>query len=112
MPDAVIFDLDGVLADSEHLWNEAKEALARETGGTWREEAPVAMLEMSPIEWSSYLHNELGVPLGPGEIDRPVVARMVELYRERHPVLPDAPESVRAIAARWPVGLASSSNLI
>jgi HAD superfamily hydrolase (TIGR01509 family) len=110
MPDAVIFDLDGVLADSERLWNEAKEGLTRETGGTWRKEAPVAMLGMSSTEWSSYLHNELGVPLDPREIDRRVVARMVKLYRERHPVFPGAPESVRAIAARWPVGLASSSN--
>ena len=110
MPDAVIFDLDGVLADSERLWNEAKEALTRETGGTWREGAPVAMLGMSSPEWSSYLHDELGVPLEPREIVRRVVARMVELYRERHPVLPGAPQSVRAIAARWPVGLASSSN--
>lgn len=110
MPDAVIFDLDGVLTDSEHLWNLAKEAVVRETYGTWREEAPVAMLGMSSPEWSSYLHEELGVPLPPPEINRRVVARMVELYREHNPVFPDAPESVRAIAARWPVGLASSSN--
>jgi len=110
MPDAVIFDLDGVLADSERLWSEAKEALTRETGGTWRDEAPAAMLGMSSPEWSRYLHDELGVPLEPGEITSRVVARMVVLYRERHPVYPGAPESVRAISARWPVGLASSAN--
>lgn len=110
MPDAVIFDLDGVLADSERLWSEAKEALTRETGGTWREGAPVAMLGMSSPEWSSYLHDELGVPLEPGEINRRVVARMIELYAERNPVLPGAPQSVRAISDRWPVGLASSSD--
>jgi HAD superfamily hydrolase (TIGR01509 family) len=68
------------------------------------------MLGMSSPEWSRYLHDELGVPLEPREITRRVVARMVVLYRERHPVLPGAPESVRAISARWPVGLASSSN--
>lgn len=39
MPDAVVFDLDGVLLDSEQRWNEAREAVARETGGHWRDEA-------------------------------------------------------------------------
>ena len=106
----MIFDLDGVLADSEHLWNEAKEALTRETGGTWKTEAPVAMLGMSSPEWSQYLHSELNIPLAAEEIDRRIVARMTELYHERRPVLPGAPEAVRAIAARWPVGLALSSN--
>jgi HAD superfamily hydrolase (TIGR01509 family) len=110
MPDAVIFDLDGVLVDSEHLWNEAKEALTRETGGTWKPEAPVAMLGMSSPEWSRYLHRELNVPLGPEVIDRRIVARMVELYHERRLVVSGAAKAVRAIADRWPVGLASSSN--
>lgn len=52
----------------------------------------------------------LNVPLAPEEINRRIVARMVELYHERSPVMPGAPKAVRAIAARWPVGLASSSN--
>lgn len=110
MPAAVIFDLDGVLADSEHLWNEAKEALARETGATWRADAPEAMLGMSSPEWAAYLHDEIGIPLAPTEIDRRVVARMVELYHEREPVIPGAATTVRDLAARWPLGLASSSN--
>ena len=110
MPGAVIFDLDGVLADSEHLWNEAKEGLARETGATWKAQAPQAMLGMSSTEWAVYLHEEIGIPLAPAEIDRRVLARMVELYHEREPVIDGAPEAVREIAARWPVGLASSSN--
>jgi HAD superfamily hydrolase (TIGR01509 family) len=110
MPEAVIFDLDGVLLDSEQLWNRAKEAVVRETGGTWREEAPRDMMGMSAPEWSAYLHGELGVPLDPEEIDHQVVARMEELYRARLPLLPGAVEAVRALAARWPLGLASSSN--
>jgi HAD superfamily hydrolase (TIGR01509 family) len=110
MAEAVIFDLDGVLLDSEQLWNRAKEALVRETGGTWREAAPRDMMGMSAPEWSAYLHDELGVPLDPEAIDRDVVARMEALYRDRLPLLPGAVESVRALAARWPLGLASSSN--
>jgi HAD superfamily hydrolase (TIGR01509 family) len=110
MPDAVIFDLDGVLMDSEQRWNEAKEALVRETGGRWRNEAPMVMMGMSSPEWSAYLRDELGVPMDADAISREVVRRMEEGYRRELPLLPGADEAVRALAVRWPLGLASSSN--
>jgi HAD superfamily hydrolase (TIGR01509 family) len=110
MPDAVIFDLDGVLVDSEPRWNEAKEALVRETGGHWREDAPAVMMGMSSPEWSAYLHDGLGVPMDADAISREVVNRMLEGYRRKLPLLPGAVGSVRALSARWPLGLASSSN--
>lgn len=110
MPDAVIFDLDGVLADSEQLWNEAKHEVARESGGQWRQQAPRDMMGMSSREWAAYMHDELAVPLEAGEINRRVVARMEALYRQELPLLPGAGEAVRALGARWPLGLASSSN--
>jgi HAD superfamily hydrolase (TIGR01509 family) len=110
MPDAVIFDLDGVLVDSERLWNGAKEALVRETGGTWRDEAPTVMMGMSSPEWAAYLHDELGVPMDVDAISREVVRRMEEGYRRELPLLPGAEEAVRRLAKRWPLGLASSSN--
>jgi HAD superfamily hydrolase (TIGR01509 family) len=110
MPDAVIFDLDGVLVDSERLWNGAKEALVRETGATWRDEAPTVMMGMSSPEWAAYLHDELGVPMDVDAISREVVRRMEEGYRRELPLLPGAEEAVRRLAERWPLGLASSSN--
>jgi HAD superfamily hydrolase (TIGR01509 family) len=110
MPDAVIFDLDGVLADSEQLWNQAKQELVQEAGGRWRDRAPRDMMGMSSHEWSAYMHDELRVPLGIDEINRRVVARMDALYRERLPLLPGAVEAVRAVSSCWPLGLASSSN--
>jgi HAD superfamily hydrolase (TIGR01509 family) len=110
VPDAVIFDLDGVLMDSEQLWNQAKEDLVRSAGGRWREEAPHVMMGMSSPEWASYLHDELGVGLDPADISREVVHRMEGLYRERLPLLPGAVGAVRALARCWPLGLASSSN--
>src|SRR4051794_28032952 len=110
MPDAVIFDLDGVLLDSEQRWNEAKEALVREAGGTWSEEAPTVMMGMSSPEWSAYLREDLGVPMELDAINREVVRRMEDGYRRELPLLPGAPEAVRALGARWPLGLASSSN--
>ncbi|HUJ33586.1 MAG TPA: HAD family phosphatase [Solirubrobacteraceae bacterium] len=110
MPDAVVFDLDGVLMDSEQLWNRSKEALVRESGGRWRDDAPQAMMGMSSPEWSRYMRDELGVDLDPEEISRDVVRRMEQLYREHLPLLPGAVEAVRTLGRRWPLGLASSSN--
>lgn len=110
MPDAIIFDLDGVLLDSEQRWNQVKEALVREAGGAWRDDAPVAMMGMSSPEWSAYLRDELRVPMDLEAINRDVVRRMEESYAEGLPLLPGAETAVRALAARWPLGLASSSN--
>lgn len=107
---AVIFDLDGVLIDSEERWAQAKEALVRATGGRWKPEASHAMLGMSSPEWSRYLHEELGVPLAPEEINDAVVARMLEDYRRDLPLIEGARDAVLRLAARWPLGLASSSN--
>lgn len=101
MPGAVIFDLDGVLMDSEQLWNEAKEAFVREAGGRWREDAPAVMMGMSSPEWSAYLHDELGVPMDAESINVNVVRRMKESYRSELPLLPGAHKAVRALAGRW-----------
>ena len=110
MPDAVIFDLDGVLLDSESLWNAAKEELVREAGGRWHDAAPIAMMGMSSSEWSAYLHDELGVPMAIDAINRDVVRRMEAGYRRELPLLPGPDRAVRTLADRWPLGLASSSN--
>jgi len=107
---AVIFDLDGVLIDSEERWARAKEGLVRETGGHWKREASHDMLGMSSPEWSRYLHEELGVPLPPEEINDAVVARMLEDYRRALPLIEGARDAVLRLATRWPLGLASSSN--
>jgi HAD superfamily hydrolase (TIGR01509 family) len=107
---AVVFDLDGVLVDSEQLWDRARRELVEERGGVWREEATRAMMGMSSREWSSYLHDELQVDLEPAEISAAVVAKLEQLYRERLPLLPGARAAVLALAQRWPLALASSAN--
>jgi HAD superfamily hydrolase (TIGR01509 family) len=110
VPDAVIFDLDGVLLDSEQRWNESKEALVRESGGRWRDEAATVMMGMSSPEWSAYLRDDLGVPMDAEAISLDVVRRMEDGYRRELPLLAGAEQAVRALADRWPLGLASSSN--
>jgi HAD superfamily hydrolase (TIGR01509 family) len=108
--EAVVFDLDGLLLDTEQVWDEVREAITRERGGRWHERAQADMMGMSSTEWSRYLHDELGLREPPDELNRLVVERMQERYRERLPVVEGAVEAVRRIAARWPLGLASSSN--
>jgi len=65
---------------------------------------------MSSAEWSRYMHDELGVPMEPGEISAAVVEGLKARYRRQVPLLPGAVETVRALAERWPLGLASSAN--
>ena len=107
---AVIFDLDGVIVDSEQVWDEIRERLARERGGRWHPGAQRDMMGMSSPEWSRYMSDELGVPMTPEEVSAEVVRRVEETYRRRLPLLPGAVEAVRRIGERWPLGLASSSN--
>ncbi len=107
---AVIFDLDGVLVDSEERWTRAKEELVRESGGRWKPAATHAMLGMSSSEWSRYLRDELDVPMEPDRISDAVVQKMLADYRHDMPLIEGAGDAVRRLAARWPLGLASSSN--
>ena len=108
--EAVFFDQDGVLVDSEGAWDAARRAIVAENGGRWREDATRAMMGMSSPEWSRYVRDELGVALEPQEISRRVVERLLAGYERELPLLPGAVEAVRRVAARWPVGLASSAN--
>ena len=110
MIEAVVFDLDGVLLDTEELWNEARRQISGERGGRWRDDAQRAMMGMSSPEWSRYMHDVVGVPDPPEEISAEVVKRLEALYRERLPLVPGALEAVRRIGERWPLAIASSSN--
>ncbi len=107
---AVVLDMDGVLIDSEQLWDEVREQLARERGGRWHERAQADMMGMSSTEWSRYMHDVIGLAEPPGEINREVVRRLLARYRESLPLMPGVVEAVERLAARWPLGLASSSN--
>jgi HAD superfamily hydrolase (TIGR01509 family) len=108
--EAVVFDLDGVLLDSEQVWDEVREELVKERGGRWHEQAQTEMMGMSSVEWSRYMHDELDLPEPPEEISAEVVRRLDEVYRKQLPLIDGAREAVERLAARWPLGLASSSN--
>jgi HAD superfamily hydrolase (TIGR01509 family) len=108
--EAVVFDLDGVLIDSEQVWADAREQVAREAGGSWAADTQRRMMGMSSPEWSQFMHDELGVALDPQAISDEVVERLGRGYRQRLPTLPGAREAVERLAERWPLAVASSSN--
>jgi HAD superfamily hydrolase (TIGR01509 family) len=108
--DCVVFDLDGVIVDSEQVWDDVREKLVHEREGRWHEGAQAAMMGMSSTEWSRYMHDELLLPESPEEINAEVVRRMLERYRESLPLIDGAVDAVRRLAASFTLGVASSSN--
>ena len=110
MIECVVFDLDGVIVDSEQVWDDVREQLVRERNGRWHDGAQAAMMGMSSPEWSRYMHDELGLPESPAEINDEVVRRMLERYRESLPLIDGAVDAVRRLAATFTLGVASSSN--
>jgi HAD superfamily hydrolase (TIGR01509 family) len=108
--EAVVFDLDGVLVDSEHVWDEARQQLAAERGGRWHDRASRDMMGMSSLEWSRYMHDVIGLPESPQAINDEVVRRLDAIYRDELPLFDGAEAAVERLAARWPLALASSSN--
>ena len=110
MIEAVVFDLDGVIVDSEHLWDEVREELAHERGGRWHDRAQADMMGMSAPEWSRYMHDVIGLAEPPEEIDEEVVRRLLARYEERLPLIDGAVEAVKRLAGRFRLAVASSSN--
>lgn len=109
MVHAVVFDLDGVLVDSEQLWDVVRRGVATEAGRPWPTEATRAMQGMSTAEWSAYLTDTVGIPAEPEEVAATVVDRMAAQYDAQLPLIPGAVEVVQRLGCRWPLGLASSS---
>ena len=106
---AVLFDMDGLLIDTEPIWAAARERIAREHGGTWPADAQTQMMGMSTPEWTQWMHDALGVRLSPTEIRDAVLDLLERYYREEVPLMPGARDAVARMASRWPLAVASSS---
>ena len=109
MIEAVVFDLDGVLVDSEPVWEHVRRGLVEGYGGRWADDAQQRLMGMSTHEWARYLSEDLGIGLPPDQVARLVVRAMAGQYQHHLPLLPGAVDAVRRMAERWPLGLASSS---
>jgi HAD superfamily hydrolase (TIGR01509 family) len=109
MIEAVVFDLDGVLVDSEPVWEQVRRGLVAERGGQWAPDAQRRLMGMSTPEWARYLSEDLGVGLPPDRVAALVIERMAARYREHVPLMDGAVEAVHRMAARWPLAVASSA---
>jgi HAD superfamily hydrolase (TIGR01509 family) len=110
MIEAVVFDLDGVVVDSEQVWDDVREQLAKERGGRWHDRAQADMMGMSSPEWSAYMHDVIGLPEPPAAINDEVVRRMIERYAESLPLIAGAIDAIRRLAEGFTLAVASSSN--
>jgi HAD superfamily hydrolase (TIGR01509 family) len=107
--DAVIFDLDGVLVDSEPVWEQVRRSYVAQHGGRWQPDSQRRLMGMSTGEWAHYLSVELGVDRSPDQVATEVIEEMARRYQEHVPLIDGADQVVRRLAAHWPLGLASSS---
>jgi HAD superfamily hydrolase (TIGR01509 family) len=109
--DAVIFDLDGVIVDSEIRWDDVRAAFAREHGRAWTRDDRHAVMGANSRQWSATMRERLGLDLSAERIERAIVDGVVARYRaEGAPTIEGAVDAVRRITARWPSALASSSH--
>ncbi|NIH78187.1 HAD family hydrolase [Amycolatopsis viridis] len=107
---AVVFDLDGVLVESEHLWEENWVAYAAAHGVEWTAADTATVQGMSAPEWAAYLAERSGTPETPEQVEKAVVDGMIaSIANGEAPLLDGAEAMVRDVAARVPVALASSA---
>jgi beta-phosphoglucomutase-like phosphatase (HAD superfamily) len=97
MIQAVIFDLDGVLIDSEPVWEQVRRQYVRQHGGQWQPDSQVRLMGMSTSEWAQYLSGELGVDKDPVQVAEEVVAEMRRRYEIDLPLMPGAVDAVYQI---------------
>ena len=109
MIEAVVFDMDGVLVDSEPVWERVRRKFVADHGGHWAEDAQDRMMGMSTAEWSAYLSADFGLRLPPAQVAEQVIAAMAAEYEAHLPLLPGAVDAVRELSARWPLAVASSA---
>ena len=109
MVDAVIFDLDGVLVDSEPVWERVRRRYVDAHRGTWQADSQRRLMGMSTSEWADYLSSELGVGRPPDQVAAEVVEEMAREYAVRVPLIDGADQVVRRLSRHWPLAVASSS---
>jgi mannitol-1-/sugar-/sorbitol-6-/2-deoxyglucose-6-phosphatase len=106
---AVIWDMDGVIVDSEVYWLQSREEFARDLGKGWTDSDQRKCMGRSTIEWAQVMQEILSTTMTLDEIMADMIARVMRHYEERMPARPGALEAVRLSAANYRVALASGS---
>ncbi len=107
----MIFDLDGVLVDSEIWWDEIRSDFAAQLGRRWTRDDRAAVMGANSRGWARIMRERLALTLPEPEIERTIVEGMVARYgREGAPQIDGAIETVRRVSAELPVAVASSAH--
>jgi HAD superfamily hydrolase (TIGR01509 family) len=108
---AVLFDMDGVLVDTEIWWDEVRIAFAARHGRTWTSDDRASVMGHNSAGWSRVMRDRLDLDLAPEVIEREVVDAVVARFAtDPAPLIPGAIDTVRRLASRWPLGVASSAH--
>ena len=107
-PSAVVFDVDGLLVESEQYWDTARRAFVAEHGGRRTGDDQRRVMGANSFEWAGYIAERFRIGLALDQIIQDVQQRVLDLYAKRVPVLPGAVETVRALAGRYLLGVSSS----
>jgi HAD superfamily hydrolase (TIGR01509 family) len=107
--EAVIFDMDGVLMDSEHYWKIARERFAADLGKPWTMDDQKACMGRNTIEWAHVMKERLQLDWTVQEIMDDTIRRVLEQYDERLPLRAGAIGAVERMASRYIIALASGS---
>jgi HAD superfamily hydrolase (TIGR01509 family) len=107
---AVVFDMDGLLLETELLWHQAETALFARHGAQFSWDDKMAVIGSSFEFTADYFADRLGLPRdqGPGLVDE-MVGLMEEQLRAQVEGRPGAVELVERLRGRTRLGLASNS---
>ena len=110
---AVLFDMDGLLVDSEPLWFEVERAVMARLGGQWGEADQEALIGGSLDRTVSWLLAKAAVPASRDDVARWLVAEMAALIGARGlPLQPGAGPLLAVLhAAGVPCALVTASSL-
>lgn len=109
MIEAIIFDMDGILIDSEPVWDAARARMAARLGKTWDKNDHEAVMGVSTAEWVAYMIKRLEPNMSHAEVQEEIARNMRELYTQEIPFMPLAIDTVDLAKSLYRVGLASGS---
>lgn len=106
---AVVWDMDGLLIDSEPVWNEARKRMAAEHGVAWNKQDHYNVMGVSTQEWVDYMIERIGLTMPPDEVEAAIIDQMVAIYEEEIPFRENAVEKIQWLASKYPSCIASGS---
>jgi len=106
---AIVFDMDGVLIESEETWSRVRGDVVARHGGTWTEQDQRNVMGDNSRQWSAYIRRTWNLSIGEDEIFREVLATMIASYQQHLVALPGAIRAVAELRGRYPLAVASSS---